>query len=226
MTTTQDAVHALYTELDVPEPSAGWPVAPLKPLLTRLPVRCLELPSLTCRSAQDYLLRCGALDDHLPLGDAAGEGDPLAGFAYQGGECAFLFVNSDDPVVRRRFSMAHELGHYLLHFRPALRRWREALAAGEDVTTPLFDAFTQQDIENAEDGPGRADYDRREREADTFAAELLLPAGLVAERASTLADDYRNDRAGFEDRLAMEFLVSRAAMRRRLASLTGEDSPQ
>jgi Zn-dependent peptidase ImmA (M78 family) len=222
MTTTQEAITELYNSLDVPCPGPDWPVAPLGPLLARLPIRCIELPALTCQSAQDYLLRCGALGERLALDDAAQEHDPLAGFAYQGGECAFLFVNGDDPVVRRRFSMAHELGHYVLHFRPTLLRWREALAAGEDITAYVFDAFTQRDVENAEDDDRGQDYVQREREADDFAASLLLPPDLVASRSAALRDVFLTDRAGLEERLAMEFLVSRAAMRRRLSDIKND----
>lgn len=219
MTTTQEAITKLYNSLDVPYPSPDWPVAPLGPLLARLPIRCIELPALTCQSAQDYLIRCGALRERLTLDDTAQEHDLLAGFAYQGGECAFLFVNGDDPVVRRRFSMAHELGHYVLHFRPTLLRWREALATGEDITACVFDAFTQRDVENAEDNDRGQDYVQREREADEFAASLLLPPDLVASRRAALRDVFLTDQAGLEERLAIEFLVSRAAMRRRLGNI-------
>ena len=219
MTATQDAIAGLYIELDVACPSLHWPVAPLKPLIDRLPIRCIELPRLTCRSAQDYLLGCGAMADRLPFSDAAEEQDPLAGFAYQGGECAFVFVNSDDPVVRRRFSIAHELGHYILHFRPTLLQWREKLAIGEDIAGYLFDAFSQRDVENVEDEAFGTSYAQREREADDFAANLLLPIPLVATHRNALRDFFLTDTTGMEERLALSFLVSRAAMRRCLVSL-------
>ena len=219
MTVAQDAIAGLYIELDVACPSPHWPVAPLKPLIDRLPIRCIELPRLTCRSAQDYLLGCGAMADRLPFSDAAEEQDPLAGFAYQGGECAFVFVNSDDPVVRRRFSIAHELGHYILHFRPTLLQWREKLAIGEDIAGYLFDAFSQRDVENVEDEAFGTSYAQREREADDFAANLLLPIPLVAAHRNALRDFFLTDTTGMEERLALSFLVSRAAMRRCLASL-------
>ena len=56
-------------------------------------------------------------------------------------------VNSNDAVVRQRFTIAHELGHFLL---------------GHDIAQTLDDAKLDRPIDN-------------EKEADKFAAELLIP---------------------------------------------------
>jgi hypothetical protein len=85
---------------------------------------------------------------------------------------------------RLRFTIAHEIGHFLLH--------------GERVVTERGGATN----------PATARY---EREADQFAAELLMPAALV--RQAVLED-------GLDvDRLADRFEVSVAAMRQRLRRL-------
>src|SRR5205823_4215324 len=69
-----------------------------------------------------------------------------------------IVVNKDDPSTRQRFTIAHELGHYILHqdyvkdeskYKVLLRR-------------PL------QDL----------DYTKEEKEANCFAANLLVPNDL------------------------------------------------
>jgi len=222
MNPIEAAILDLYNIVDVPPPSAMWPIAPLKPIVDRLPVRCVELPALTCKSALDYLGHCGAMPSRAPFVVQDQATEPLAGFAYQGGECAFLFVNGDDPVVRRRFSVAHELGHYVLHFRPVVHRWLDALAAGEDVPATLYDAFTVKEIESIEDPNSSGSHASREWEANAFAAALLLPPELVVTRTKAFRSAFPGDQAGLEDYLAMEFLVSRAAVRRRIADIGSE----
>ena len=59
-----------------------------------------------------------------------------------------VYVNKADPPVRRRFTMAHEIGHAVLH-------------PGEDIL----------DFRRNIDGP----RDPKEIEANKFAAELLMP---------------------------------------------------
>jgi IrrE N-terminal-like domain len=53
----------------------------------------------------------------------------LAGFLYawpyRNAVWGCLLVEQNDIVERRRFSAAHELGHYMLHFRPAIQAERE-----------------------------------------------------------------------------------------------------
>ena len=85
---------------------------------------------------------------------------------------------------RRRFTIAHEIGHFVLH--PELARPER----GGEVTEA-----------------GRV----QEREADAFAAELLMPEDLVRQAAREHGTDV--------DRLADRFDVSRAAMRTRLQRL-------
>lgn len=94
-----------------------------------------------------------------------------------------ICVNSRQSRVRRRFSVAHELGHFFLHrgVRPVLMNWRDRRWNGD----PL------------------------EREADRFAAELLMPA-----------DDVRLYAELFDfDDVVAAFDVSRPAMERRYKEL-------
>jgi hypothetical protein len=86
---------------------------------------------------------------------------------------------------RRRFTIAHEVGHFVLHPQ------RLAPERGGD--------------------PGNAAWQQQEREADQFAAELLMPEDLLREAVVRHGPDV--------SRLADQFQVSRPAMQTRLRRL-------
>lgn len=69
-----------------------------------------------------------------------------------GSGLAEVWVRADSPHVRRRFTLAHELGHLMLH--PTGKKFR-------DITT------------------GTLMHPREEREANAFAASLLMPRDMV-----------------------------------------------
>ncbi len=95
-----------------------------------------------------------------------------------------IYVNSSDPYVIKIFTLAHELGHYLLH---------------KDVKNDVL--FREK---------GKHGREKIEREANTFAAELLMPEAAIkiywpiTENIQQLAD---------------KFSVSYVAMRNRLHQL-------
>jgi hypothetical protein len=66
-----------------------------------------------------------------------------------------LFTNEGDPPRRKRFTMAHEIGHYVLH--------RDLIGDGV-VDNAMYRSSLSDDYE---------------RQADKFAGQLLLPAGAV-----------------------------------------------
>jgi hypothetical protein len=99
-----------------------------------------------------------------------------------------IWVRSDEPDLRCRFTIAHEVGHHLLHADGAAVLCRPA------------------DVDQA-----KAADRGREREANRFAAELLMPEELVRAQA---------DRDGPDPiRLAERFQVSDVAMGFRLVTL-------
>lgn len=98
-------------------------------------------------------------------------------------------VNRNDSSRRQRFTVAHEIGHFLLH--------RDEI--GNGITDDVLYRSTLSD--------------RREAQANRIAADLLMPQQLVdewLERAKTLKVD---NVVGF---LADKFNVSEAAMKIRL----------
>lgn len=123
-----------------------------------------------------------------------GEGDVHGLLAVRGGVSA-IYVNADDPSVRKRFTVAHELGHMILH-----------LIGGDAEFIDNADNFRS----TVDPDAGWTDRRRREWEANTFAAALLMPEGLVRRRWSEIRDP---------EGMARWFQVSRPAMDIRLDGL-------
>jgi len=191
------AVHraAQRTGIDWPPPGA----APLRDMIAAFNLVHDEVPALTYVQVAKYLDRAGI----EPPSEYWLKNIPLAGFVFANANGGYILVQSDDPVPRRRFSAAHELGHFLLHFS----------ANPEDDGA----GFVQDDATlNESDDEKLA---AQERQANRFAAELLMPEAtcrtIVAE---TLEKSSKSSRY-LEHRLAGAFLVSRAAAQWRLRSL-------
>lgn len=99
---------------------------------------------------------------------------------------------------RRRFTIAHEIGHLVLHV--------------SDSRTAFYDRPADiREIDEKPAGEELPELGRREREANAFARELLMPEPLVSEQAQA---------TGFNlPALAQRFGVSVPAMRLRLRLL-------
>lgn len=119
-----------------------------------------------------------------------------------------LLVIQDDHVVigvneghhpnRQRFTIAHELGHFLLH--------RDSATVFIDAS-PLF----------FRDERSAKGTDEEEIEANEFAAELLMPAPVLRQLVNGQAVDPFDERA--LQRLAAKFGVSPLALTIRLTRL-------
>ena len=143
------------------------------------PLDVEELAGSLCR------LRVRDADDLCPIAGLSAE-TPLSGVLIP--DRWEIWVRRDEPAPRRRFTVAHEVGHHLLHADGATVLCRPA------------------DVEAAE-GEERA----REREANRFAAELLMPERLVRAQANAHGPD--------PIALAPRFGVSDVAMGFRLVTL-------
>ncbi|MBL8824600.1 MAG: ImmA/IrrE family metallo-endopeptidase [Planctomycetia bacterium] len=127
--------------------------------------------------------------------------DDLSGFLYRDRKrkLAVIGVNADHHPNRRNFTTAHELGHYLLHdfddvhvdrhFKVWLRS--EASSQGTDI---------------------------EEKEANLFAAELLMPADFLAHDVEEIGTIDLLDEEVLKE-LASKYGVSTQAMTFRLAYL-------
>jgi hypothetical protein len=192
-----DAVARL--RLRVPsDPHRRGPV-PLAGYFAETALDHVELPALTRGAVTEYLRREGVPADDL--GDPA---DVLAGFVFAAGRAGWAFVSAADPLARRRFTAAHELGHFVMH-RATMGRFRA------DTDATLREAI--DDV-----------ADRMEREANRFAAELLMPAEVCRACARELRDQHGCcPRGVLVYRLSSELLVSREAIRYRLKALEEGD---
>lgn len=129
------------------------------------------------------------LADDLTAVPGAPAGTPLSGMLLP--TRREVWVNMHEPWERRRFSVAHEVGHFLLH---------------AEVGDKAVYCRTG-DLRPDPDSPER----QREREANRFAAELLMPAVLVEREMAAHGTD--------PIALAAAFRVSAVAMAWRLVNL-------
>jgi len=110
-------------------------------------------------------------------------------------------VNSEHSRTRQRFTIAHELGHLLLHADEEFHiDEKRPLARRDDVSSQATDA--------------------REIEANQFAAELLMPKALVGASVEALIEaDPEISVEEAIDELANAYRVSTLAMTHRLTNL-------
>lgn len=104
-----------------------------------------------------------------------------------------IVVNSLDTAARQRFTIAHELGHYILH------KGNDELYAHRDV------------------GANNA----TEREANVFASNLLMPENFVKSFLNNLKEDYWGFISDTQKILSVaeKFAVSNLAAKVRLEQL-------
>jgi len=219
-----EAETELYDLADAVRPTPERPIVPLGSLTKGLSLAFIEVNGLTTRTAERVLLRRGALVQPTFLA----EDIPLAGFLYANAYCGAVFVAREDPIVRRRFSIAHEVGHYVLHFRPRLQDTDDETLARQGLTDAYSppsepaDEDLFQDQDDVEDGdvvplgPAVA-HELMEREANRFAAELLMPASIVVALYEQYSRSFRTK--DLIARIAMDMLVSQSAIRHRLTAL-------
>lgn len=125
-------------------------------------------------------------------------GDDVSGVLVVQGGRGLIGVNATDPRVRQRFSIAHECGHYLLH--------RKSAKLFIDKTYLAF-----------RDGRSSTGQYRQERDANAFAAALLMPEPML--RSVLEAKQYDlEDEDDLED-FARTFEVSKQALTYRIANL-------
>jgi len=124
----------------------------------------------------------------------------LCACLFARGGCGFIFLDADDDEAEQRFSLAHELAHYLRHYHEPRRRavtkfGRQILEVfdGKRLPTPTERLHALlRNIRIGEHVHLLARDDRRriasptiasaEFDADLLGCELLAPAGAVLQR--------------------------------------------
>ncbi len=125
--------------------------------------------------------------------------DDISGFLYRDEAQAVIGINTHHSSTRQNFTTAHELGHLLLHDQ-------EQLHIDHSFRVRLRDDVSSQGV------------DEDEREANLFAASLLMPKSFIEDDLANqefvdLFDD------GFLSGLSRKYGVSTQALVNRLKNL-------
>ena len=132
-----------------------------------------------------------------PLGD-------VSGVIFREGNQVIIGVNKTHSDERKRFTIAHELGHFFLHSE-------HPLYVDKIFPVKLRDHVSSEAI------------DQDEIEANAFAAELLMPSKFLKEDFSKVRSgilDYGKEDIGERiSELASKYKVSNHAMTIRLINL-------
>lgn len=113
----------------------------------------------------------------------------ISGEIRPGANGFVIRINRHDPAKRQRFSVAHELAHFLLH--------------ADQIGTGISDDVLYRSSLS----------DRREAQANRLAADILMPDDLVRQQVEAAHEKGVGDLVLF---LAEEFAVSEAAIRIKL----------
>jgi Zn-dependent peptidase ImmA (M78 family) len=124
------------------------------------------------------------------------EGD-VSGMVYRNDTEKVIGVNSSHAPNRQRFTVAHEIGHLVLH-------------KGQHVYVDSFEGRV-----NWRDGA----WDAVEAEANAFAAELLMPRAFIDRAVAKAMEDVAVSPKRLVADMAKSFKVSQQSMRFRLENL-------
>ena len=94
--------------------------------------------------------------------------ETLAGAISRHGHQTTIYLRQQDPPSRKRFTIAHELGHFFLHL---------AADGNQQFTDGENNLFRQP----GKSRPVTSDDARREYQANLFAAALLMPSEKVVQ---------------------------------------------
>jgi Zn-dependent peptidase ImmA (M78 family) len=117
-------------------------------------------------------------------------------------EMSCIVIRKNDAVQRQRFSIAHEIGHFVL---------RHQFESGEHVHVDRGFRVSRRDKRSS------SGTDAKEIEANQFAAALLMPSWIVMDNIKAIGSDDLNDEHVTD--LARKFKVSEQAMTIRLSVL-------
>ena len=158
-------------------------------ILDKFKIKSLPIP------VDEIAVKLGAQLKYEPF-DA---NDDMSGMLFRDGDLVVLGVNSSHTKNRQRFTIAHEIGHLVLH---------------------KGDLFVDKTVRLNRDVNSSLAIDPREIEANGFAAELLMPeAWVTSEAQKYLLKNQKASDVALVEQLAKVFQVSNQAMEIRLSNL-------
>lgn len=125
--------------------------------------------------------------------------EDLSGILVRNTKQTVIGINKRNSAVRQRFTIAHEIGHFVLEHRGEM--------------------FVDEAVVNKRDGRSSIAVDPQEIEANNFAAALLMPKDLVISELKTQLTKLGNHRDDVIAAMAKHFKVSDQAMGFRLVNL-------
>lgn len=129
----------------------------------------------------------------------------LSGMIFIKNSVPVIVVNDSHHANRRRFTIAHEIGHFELHMQDI----------GEEVhVDKTFFPLARDSISSM-------GFDRKEIEANRFAAELLVPRDLLVSQLRGRNVDVEEEDDDLIEELARLFQVSKQMMSIRIGELLG-----
>jgi Zn-dependent peptidase ImmA (M78 family) len=174
----------------MPERTRSDPRSCAEDLLERYSIRTPPVPVERIAKALGAEIRRSSLDS------------ALSGMVFVRDGIAIIGVNAMHHPNRQRFTIAHEIGHLELH-----RKQIES------------EVHVDRDFPILLRGPHSADgTDEFEKEANLFAAELLMPRRFMEQALQDKSFDIDDERPIME--LARKFQVSKQAMEYRIRNLT------
>ena len=231
------AVIKVYQDAEIDLDTLKPGIVPLYSLIQSYPISVDEIQDMTAQKVAEFL----ATETGQTISISEDKDCLLAGYLYLQQYQDSLYgciLTEKRPsaahIFRRRFSAAHELGHYLLHFLPLLEANKnestEPLIFTEGLYNPkpeeeeLEANKLQSDVFITDSSQNileliEIDRDLMEEEADCFAGELLIPEKGCYELAKRYQGRFGKKLDVLVGRLAPEFLVSKQAMKRRLQEL-------
>lgn len=130
--------------------------------------------------------------------------DNISGMLFRDDKRTVIAINSNHHPNRQRFSIAHELGHLYLHTGDLFV---------DRVTKINATRHYRNEISSLA-------VDKKEIEANTFAANLLMPKQFIYDEISNIFDEDENISIdALTSKLSSVFEVSTSAMKYRLENL-------
>lgn len=155
------------------------------------------------------------IEEHDDLGRLIGmaAGTRLSGLLLP--DVREVWVNAGEAPVRRRFTVGHELGHWVLHHAPGSSSGQAIHCRETEVSEGGAAESVPEDLGATLSATYLA-YPPRELDANQFAAALLMPASIAREQADLM--EHKS--------LCRRFDVSPEALTRRLWFLRSMAGPR
>jgi len=159
------------------------------------------------KEAQKIINRFGITKPHIPVEEIAKKlgaqvikqesDDNHSGMIYSDSHGVIIGVNKEHSENRKRFTIAHEIGHMIMHSH---------LLEGEVHIDKGFGVRLNRDKRSS------LGEDLLEIQANKFAAELLMPKAMIKKDIKDLYVDISRDMDEHIKALAKKYKVSQQAM--------------